>query len=111
MAKKQIELIVNKYVSAIMAKNIRIEKAILFGSYAKGNANKNSDIDIALISPDFGKDYFEEAVMLKEISEAIDIDISPRPYSIDEYEKADPGQFLYDEIIKKGRLIVTIQMP
>ena len=26
---------------------------LLFGSYAKGNARKNSDIDVAVISPDF----------------------------------------------------------
>ncbi|WP_066633741.1 nucleotidyltransferase domain-containing protein [Desulfolucanica intricata] len=106
MAKKQIEVIIKDYIKAIKAKNIRIEKAILFGSYAKGQANSDSDIDIAIISPDLGKDYVEEAVMLKEISEEIDLDISPRPYSVDEYKKANIGQFLYDEVISKGKPIV-----
>ena len=75
----------------------------LFGSYAPGQATPDSDIDIAVISPDFGKDYVEEAVMLKRISEDIELDISPRPYSLDEYRKASRGQFLYDEILRRGR--------
>ncbi len=33
----------------------------------------------------------------------IDLDISPRPYSLDEYRKASRGQFLYDEILRGGR--------
>lgn len=42
--------------------------------------------------------------MLKEISEDIDLDISPRPYSLEEYRNGKRGQFLYDEIISKGKL-------
>lgn len=102
MAKKQVEAIIKEYISALKEKKIRVEKAILFGSYARGLENKDSDIDIAIISPDFGRDYLEEAVMLKKISESIDLDISPRPYSTEEYNKVNPGQFLHDEIINKG---------
>lgn len=107
MAKKHVEIveiIVSKYINALKSRNIRVEKAILFGSYAKGNEGKDSDIDIAIISPDFGHDYLEEAVMLKEVSEDIDLDISPRPYSLEEYRNGKRGQFLYDEIISKGKL-------
>jgi predicted nucleotidyltransferase len=107
MAKKHVEIveiIVSKYINALKSRNIRVEKAILFGSYAKGNEGKDSDIDIAIISPDFGHDYLEEAVMLKEVSEDVDLDISPRPYSLEEYRNGKRGQFLYDEIISKGKL-------
>ena len=103
MAEKQVEVITREFVKALRSRNIRVEKAILFGSYAAGEATPDSDIDIAVISPDFGKDYVEEAVMLKRISEDIDLDISPRPYSLDEYRKASRGQFLYDEIFRRGR--------
>ncbi len=33
--------------------NIKIERAILFGSCVRGDAEKWSDIDIAFVSPDF----------------------------------------------------------
>ncbi len=105
MAKKQVEVIIKEYINALKAKKIRVEKAILFGSYARGQENKDSDIDIAIISPDFGQDYLEEAVMLKKISETVDLDISPRPYSTEEYKKVSPGQFLHDEIINKGKSV------
>ncbi len=68
MAEKQVEVITREFVKALRSRNIRVEKAILFGSYATGQATPDSDIDIAVISPDFGKDYVEEAVMLKRIS-------------------------------------------
>lgn len=55
--------------------------------------------------PDLGRDYLEEAVMLKEIIEGIDLDISPRSYSLEEYLGTNRGQFLYDEIICKGKPI------
>jgi len=106
MAKKQIEIIVRDYLKALQTEKIRVEKAILFGSCARGQAHQDSDIDIAIISPDFGQDYLEETVALKRISESVDLDISPRPYSTEEYNNVSPGQFLYDEIIKKGNIFL-----
>lgn len=105
MAKKQIQKIVKNFIRAIKERNIRIEAVFLFGSYALNKANEDSDIDVAIISPDFGKDFFDECVKLKEISEKIDFDISPRAYSLEEYENAKQDDFLYQEIIKKGKLI------
>ncbi|MCR4403029.1 MAG: nucleotidyltransferase domain-containing protein [Firmicutes bacterium] len=105
MAEKQVELITRGFVKALRSRNTRVEKATLFGSYATGQATQDSDIDIAIISPYFGNDCVEEAVMLKRVSEDIDLDISPRPYSLDEYRKASRGEFLYDEILRRGRPI------
>lgn len=78
---------------------------LLFGSYANGNADKDSDIDIAIISPDLGQDSFDEALMLKKLTRGIDLDISPRPYSEEQYQVASQSDFLYDEIIQKGRVV------
>ncbi|MDD3014555.1 MAG: nucleotidyltransferase domain-containing protein [Candidatus Gastranaerophilales bacterium] len=105
MVKKHIEKIVKNFIKSVEERNIKIEAVFLFGSYAKNTADENSDIDIAVISPDFGKDFFDECVSLKEISEKIDFDISPRAYSLEEYNNAKEGDFLYQEIIKKGKLI------
>ena len=105
MAKKNVEIIVHEFVKALKTHNIRVDKAVLFGSYAKNSANSDSDIDIAIISPDLGKNFVKEAVFLKKISQDIDLDISPRPYSAEEYKKADHGLFLFDEIICKGKII------
>lgn len=41
------------FVRAVQQSGIRLQAAYLFGSYAKGTARADSDIDVALVSPDF----------------------------------------------------------
>jgi len=41
-----------RFVRAIQSLGIRLEAAYLYGSYAKGYAHQDSDIDVALVSPD-----------------------------------------------------------
>lgn len=48
-----------------VAKKIKIEKVMLFGSRARGDAGASSDIDLIIISEDFyGKRSFERPVGL-----------------------------------------------
>lgn len=42
-----------RFVEDVSKAGIRLQGAYLFGSYATGRAHRDSDIDIALISPDF----------------------------------------------------------
>ncbi len=46
----------------------RVEAAYLYGSQAFGGANEWSDIDVAVISPDFQGDLFQERVMLLRLA-------------------------------------------
>ena len=54
-----------------------IEAVYLFGSYAKGTANKNSDIDVALVVDHFDGDYFEVIPPIWLLRESIDFRIEP----------------------------------
>jgi predicted nucleotidyltransferase len=56
-----IEMSVRKFIKEA-GHSRRIKSAYLYGSYAKGVASKWSDIDIAVILPDFSDDLFEESV-------------------------------------------------
>lgn len=105
MAKKQFEISIKKYLEALKNKNIRVKKAILYGSLAAGTGDDCSDIDLAIVSPDLGRDSFKEALLLKKLTRGIDLDISPRPYSVEQYQKAKQGDFLFDEIIQKGKTV------
>ena len=42
---------------------------------------------------------------IKKISEEVYLGISPEPYSLEEYNKASQNEFLYQEIIRKGKII------
>lgn len=105
MAKKQFEISIKKYIEALKNKNIRVKKAILYGSLAAGTGDEDSDIDLAIVSPDLGRDRFRESLILKKLTRGIDLDISPRPYSVEQYQKARQGDFLFDEIIQKGKTV------
>ncbi len=42
-----------RFARSVQKAGIRLEAAYLFGSYATGHAGPDSDIDVALVSPDF----------------------------------------------------------
>jgi len=54
-----------------------IEAVYLFGSFAKGTANKDSDIDVALVVNHFDGDYFEVIPPIWRLREKIDFRIEP----------------------------------
>lgn len=54
MARKKINQIIKNYLHDL-AKNIQIDKAILFGSSLTGNLKKNKDIDLLILSSSFEK--------------------------------------------------------
>ncbi len=49
----EIVEILKKFLNMVTTSGLHIERAIIFGSYAKGKAGKWSDIDVALVSKDF----------------------------------------------------------
>ena len=61
--------------------SINYDKVILFGSHAKGKSRKGSDIDLAVISPNFGKDKHSERMKLYEAIDKHSLTIEPHPYS------------------------------
>jgi predicted nucleotidyltransferase len=102
----EIKNIILRFVKAIKVTGIRIERVVLYGSYASGRAHSESDLDIAVVSPDFGKDRFEEGVKLNRIAWRIDPKIEAIPVSSRSYEN-DTWLPMIDEIKSKGIEIET----
>lgn len=98
--KKSIINLVYNFAHDVQKEGVRLEKAILFGSYAKNTATKYSDIDIALVSNDF------EGLLLKDLDLFIKAKIK-KPYSriqiqtfsTSYFKKGDP---FIDEIKRTG---------
>jgi len=69
MVRAEVINIIRKYLDELAAKGIYISRCFLYGSYAKGTANENSDIDIMLISPlfDSDKEKYMSAIWLSPI--------------------------------------------
>ena len=89
---------------ALMRERYNIYAVVLYGSYADGRANDESDIDVAVFSDDFGKDPYEEMKALFRLRRQIDTDIEPLPFSREAYFSSDAAEFV-NEIVRKGKVI------
>ncbi|MCL2154712.1 MAG: nucleotidyltransferase domain-containing protein [Leptospirales bacterium] len=102
MAKIPSEIIelIDKFVKSVKEDNIEVYKVILYGSYAKGTYNQHSDIDLAIISPNF-----KEGECIKNVSRLLlkaaklKADIQTMPFSIEEYQSP---LGLMEEILNTG---------
>lgn len=89
-----------KFVDKVRKSGIPVSGASVFGSWAKGKATKDSDIDVCVVSPEFGKDYIKEMVELRKIALSVDSRIEPVPFTPEDL--ADPLGTLASEIRKKA---------
>jgi len=80
-------------------------KIILFGSYARGTANKESDIDLLVVSDAEGKTHKLAALMYQELgSIGIPKDIVVvKPETVDTYRDL-PGTIIYPAF-KEGKVL------
>lgn len=90
---------VKRYVLALEQHGIHVDDAILFGSFAKGTAKAESDIDVALISKAFSGDRFDDRRRIVPLRRAIDSRIEPIPFRPERFAQ---GGILVDEIRKEG---------
>jgi predicted nucleotidyltransferase len=88
-----------------LSKYFNIKQVILFGSQLSGRADSFSDVDLAVISPDFENKNYEEilnvfAGLAIKVSARIDI----HPYTERDLLKARPTNFL-GSIVKRGKVV------
>ena len=53
MVEQAVELAVRSYLAAVREAGIHATRAVVFGSYARGDADEWSDIDLVVIAPEF----------------------------------------------------------
>ena len=93
-----IEKSVQRFLYTVRSR-YRIQAAYIYGSQAKGKATQWSDIDVAVVSPDFSDDLFEERLILMQLAAYIDDRIEPRLFKVETFNVNDP---IANEIQKRG---------
>lgn len=87
-----------EFIDKVRSSGVFVSNASVFGSWAKGTAHGESDIDVCVVSPSFGRDYIADMVSLRKISLSIDSRIEPIPFAPEDF--VDPYGTLAQQIRK-----------
>ena len=100
---KKIDELINRFGKELM-KEIPVEKILLFGSYAKGNFDIDSDIDLVVVSPSFAKgNYITHMQYLFRKASKVSSLLEPIPATPGEIDNPDKRLFL-GQIIKIAKV-------
>lgn len=108
MVRKESEIIndIKKLVQCLN-KNIKVDSVILFGSYAKGTAVEDSDVDIAIISPEFGQNPLRDKQIIYRTIANEDIEPCFEIHTFSPGELKNSNSFFVSEIRSTGKTIWT----
>ncbi|WP_313163232.1 nucleotidyltransferase domain-containing protein [Sedimentibacter sp.] len=99
--KETVVKLAERYALEVV-KMLNPQAVVLFGSYAKGTAKADSDIDIAVILNDFTGDYLEIYKQLYRLRRDISADIEP---VLLDSSRDDSG--FVAEVLKTGQILGT----
>jgi uncharacterized protein len=99
---EQVKQIAIKYAE-VLKKEYTIHSLYLYGSYAKGNYNSDSDIDIAIIADGLSGDIVEDTFKLMKYRRTVDNRIEPHPFLTDEFNVNNPAA---REIMETGIRVI-----
>jgi len=89
-----------KQYADVVRQNFNVKKVILYGSYSRGSARKDSDIDVAVVLSRIDEDFLMAEAKLFRLRREIDTRIEPVLLE----ESNDKSGFL-EEILKTGKVI------
>lgn len=91
----KVKKIINDYKLALKNLGITVDRAILFGSFARGKARKDSDIDLIIVSEDFKKMNLRQRLEVLGIA-AVRImqPIEAKGYTLKEINSSSKPKFL-----------------
>ncbi|OGZ72204.1 MAG: hypothetical protein A2908_02350 [Candidatus Staskawiczbacteria bacterium RIFCSPLOWO2_01_FULL_38_12b] len=100
---KSIIKTVNEFKKSLQASGVDVDFFIVFGSYAKGVARSDSDIDVGVVSKMFGKD---DVVEMQELfKKSLRVNAFIEPYPINPKDLKDIYNPIIQEILNTGIVV------
>ncbi|MGF3573219.1 MAG: nucleotidyltransferase domain-containing protein [Candidatus Bathyarchaeia archaeon] len=94
---------INAYVDKVI-KQLNPHLVILFGSFATGEINEGSDVDIIVVA-DFKEDFLDRIGTLMKLN-TFGIPIEPIGYTLEEFEEMKRlGNPFILEVLEKGKIL------
>ena len=98
--KPRVLKIIKDYGQLLKKTGLKIDSLIVYGSHAKGEEKPWSDIDVCIVSSEFGKNWWREESVVARKSVEIDPAIEAVAYS--PKDLAEKYDSLADQIRKTG---------
>ncbi len=98
MDQKQAYEVARRYADFLKKRKSGVKKIYLFGSYVKGTADENSDIDLAIVFEAFS-DSFDMQVELMKLRRQFDTRIEPHPFREVDFNMSNP---FANEVLTSG---------
>ena len=96
MGKRKIQKTI-KIFAERAKKNLKAEKVILFGSYARGEANEYSDVDVIVLSKIFEKIPEEKRLdLLYPLTRGLFPDVHPFGFTSEEFNNISKTSTLFE---------------
>ncbi len=103
MDKNAVLEIVGRFVRTLEERGVRVNKAILYGSYASGAQHPGSDIDLVIVSDCFAdKDYWERIRILSDAIYEIWEPVEAVAMTPEEWAR---GDVMIAQFAKNGELV------
>ena len=103
MDKNSVLDIIDNFKKILQKNGIRVDKIVLFGSFANGNPHEGSDIDLIVISQDFeNKGFWDRIEILTEAICEIFEPIEAIPMTPAEWESGDS---MIVEYARRGEVV------
>jgi predicted nucleotidyltransferase len=90
MGTKKLKQIGQAYLKAVEAAGFPIVAAYIYGSRAKNKEHKDSDIDIAIISPALSSSSFDNRLTLRRLKDEINLLIDPVGFTPEKFQDWHP---------------------
>ncbi len=84
------------YLKLLRNNDIEFDHAYLFGSYAKGNFDADSDVDLAIAMSNLQNSFLMQMELMKW-SARFDSRIEPYPFSSEDFD--DPNPFIKEILV------------
>jgi predicted nucleotidyltransferase len=109
MLEQSVLMSVRNYLAVLNSKGITIERAVVFGSRVRGQANDWSDIDLLVISPQFDGMKDRNAVnLLWRVAARTDSRIEPIPCGSRQWRDDDSSAII--EIARREGEILELSV-
>lgn len=105
MVDRKVVKAIRRYLEVLNEHGIKAEKAILFGSHARGEARKDSDIDILVLAKEFDKNRWKKDSLMWRLVRKADITIQPIPCGVKQFIEDDGSTII--EVARREGIEIT----